>query len=46
MKKTLLSDLLYIYNTIHCEDKCSIYCSNRLRCDILKNLIISLAKHS
>ena len=43
MKRTLLSDLLYIYNTIDCEDKCSIYCPNRLRCDILKNLIISIS---
>ena len=45
MKRTLLTDLFYIYNTIGCEEKCSIYCSNRLRCDILKNLIISIAKH-
>lgn len=46
MKRTLLYDLLYIYNTIDCKEKCRLYCPNRLRCDILKNLIISIAKYS
>lgn len=46
MKRTLLSDLLYIYNTIDCEKKCTVYCPNKSRCDTLKDLIKLLAKYS
>ena len=45
MKKTLINDLLDAYSAIKCEEKCST-CSNRLKCDLLKKLIISTVKYN
>ena len=45
MKNSLLSDLIKIYNSVKCSEKCSIYCHNRIRCYLLVDLIISVSKH-
>lgn len=45
MKNSLLSDLINIYISIKCNEKCSIHCPNRIRCYLLSDLIISVSKH-
>lgn len=44
MKRTLLDDILQVYNTTPCitdEDSCD-NCKNMLMCDMIWNLIISM----
>ena len=45
MKNSLLSDLIKIYNSVKCDEKCSIHYHNRITCYLLVDLIISISKH-
>lgn len=45
MGNSLLSDLIAIYISVKCDEKCSVHCKNRITCYLLTDLIISVSKH-
>ena len=45
MCNSLLSDLIKIYSSVKCNEKCGVHCQNRITCYLLAELIISVSKH-